>query len=38
MRKAIRIILVLAILLTASVATPHMSGACGTAFPGDLPC
>lgn len=38
MKKAVRILLVLAILLVGTVATPHLGGACQGAYPGDSPC
>lgn len=38
LRKAIRVLLVVAILLIGTVATPHLGGACQAVYPGDSPC
>lgn len=38
MRKAVRIFLVLAMLLVGTMATPHLGGACHSAYPGETPC
>lgn len=38
MKKAIRILLAVAILVAAAAVTPHVSYACWNVFPGDYIC
>lgn len=39
MRKSVRVILILAVLLVATIAaTPHLGGACWPEFPTQDPC